>query len=1056
MADNANITVTTGTIAINADTAGSGSASFSQASTGSTITSTNTGTSAVAITVNTIGGGTGNASIRTIADSGTLTVQTYGGSILYAGTDTLDVQQSANYTLFPGITGPAPSLSGSGSGPSGSSGSAPTGTIKAVNYVFSTSASGGGSIGTVARPINTSTPSTNTETLTAGSGGIYFVDWGNPLTLDGATATGAGNVEVVAANAGSHNLTVAGTVTTGSGNIVLAADDNFLVNSGVTIGGSGFSGDVYLACNRDTGNTETLTDSGTITTTNATASAVVIEGFHDPISGNTDAGVVSVGNVTVGNGGTITVDTVPYDMTNSGLVGQGDIVAPSTSTVLNAGASGTVNLIATSMAGLSATSAVGISTLPITVTAGTVNVTANVGTLSGSTSYADSAYVTDTIAGNFTATTGSTSPSGNIALTTTSGALTVNGATSTGNSSPITLIGAGGVVLNATLGSSTTGAIAISGPLSGSGAIVEGTGAVTITQNSDSSYDGAISGTQNVIKAGTGNLTLTGAETYTGETYLSAGALTYAGAASSAGGGSLNVGNATGQCAVLNVNTTGALSFGTTSGVVTIGDTGSSGAINQTSGLFNALGSVTSSVYLTVGNGGYGSYNLSGGTLTVGNSSNQDGGVRVGATASTGQGVFAQSGGTVNVARYFTTGTSSGTGVATFTGGTFNSSTTYSILAGDSGAGAVGTVNIGTEAGGSAAVISQATQGFLVSGGTGTTGILNLNAGTLQMTNGSVGEVGTAATLNLNGGTLQAGAAGLTLANSTLPGNVYMGGLTIDTQTYSATMAAAMVATSGNGIYPAGGALAIGSGGGSGYIGAPLVAVSGDSGTGAMAVATISGGVVTGVTLTNPGQNYQVGDQITFAFTGGGYATAATNFVYTLTASDVAANATGGLTKIGTGTLILSGTNTYTGATTVSGGVLSVSSDANLGAVPGSATAGSIVLNGGTLLASANFTLSSNRGIAVGPTSGTGAGEIDVAAGSGADLRRHYRQQRRRHGLPDGRQRQQHRHPDAQRQQHQLGHGHRQCRDLDRVRQQCGIGHRQQRRHAVVGHRDHE
>ena len=32
------------------------------------------------------------------------------------------------------------------------------------------------------------------------------------------------------------------------------------------------------------------------------------------------------------------------------------------------------------------------------------------------------------------------------------------------------------------------------------------------------------------------------------------------------------------------------------------------------------------------------------------------------------------------------------------------------------------------------------------------------------------------------------------------------------------------------------------------------------------------------------------------------------------------------------------------------------------------------------LLASATFTLNSNRGIAVGPTSGTGSGEIDVAA----------------------------------------------------------------------------
>ncbi len=274
--DNANINAGGGTIAISADTLGSSAAGFTEAISGATITSTNGGASAITITVNTASGGTGNASIRTIADSGTLNINTNGGSILYAGTDALDIQQAAQTTLAPGITGPAPSGTGQGG-----SGAAPTGTVNALNYVLS--ATGAGSIGTAARPINTSTPASNTELLTAGSGGVYFVDWGNPLTLNGATATGAGNVEVVAANAGGHNLTVAGNVTTGSGNIVLAADDNFTVNSNVTIGGAGFSGDVYLAANRDTGNGVNLTMGGAIVTTNTSASAVVIEGTTAPL-----------------------------------------------------------------------------------------------------------------------------------------------------------------------------------------------------------------------------------------------------------------------------------------------------------------------------------------------------------------------------------------------------------------------------------------------------------------------------------------------------------------------------------------------------------------------------------------------------------------------------------------------------------------------------------------------------------------------------------------------------------------------------------------------------
>src|SRR5262249_25890051 len=154
-----------------------------------------------------------------------------------------------------------------------------------------------GSVGTAARPIQAVTPG-STASFTAGSGGIYFVDFGSPLTLNGATATGAGSVVVVAGNSGGHNLIVAGNVSTGSGNIVLAADDDFTINSGVTVGGAGFSGDVYLACNRDAGNGENLTVSGSIITSNATASAVVIEGFHTFTSGNSNGGAVILNNIT--------------------------------------------------------------------------------------------------------------------------------------------------------------------------------------------------------------------------------------------------------------------------------------------------------------------------------------------------------------------------------------------------------------------------------------------------------------------------------------------------------------------------------------------------------------------------------------------------------------------------------------------------------------------------------------------------------------------------------------------------------------------------------------
>jgi len=91
----------------------------------------------------------------------------------------------------------------------------------------------------------------------------------------------------------------------------------------------------------------------------------------------------------------------------------------------------------------------------------------------------------------------------------------------------------------------------------------------------------------------------------------------------------------------------------------------------------------------------------------------------------------------------------------------------------------------------------------------------------------------------------------------------------------------------------------------------------------------------------------------------------------TSTAFSGVISGTGSLAKTGAGNMTLSGTNTYGGVTTISGGTVSVSTDSNLGAAPGSASANELTLNGGTLQTTAIMTLNSNRGIALGASGGT-------------------------------------------------------------------------------------
>ena len=86
----------------------------------------------------------------------------------------------------------------------------------------------------------------------------------------------------------------------------------------------------------------------------------------------------------------------------------------------------------------------------------------------------------------------------------------------------------------------------------------------------------------------------------------------------------------------------------------------------------------------------------------------------------------------------------------------------------------------------------------------------------------------------------------------------FTGGAVIDTNGKSVTVASSLLAPTGSGVS----SLSLGSGG-SGYIGAPYVEITGGGGTGATGYAVIDTnpasatyGQVTNVVLTNPGVNY--------------------------------------------------------------------------------------------------------------------------------------------------------------------------------------------------------
>ncbi|HEV2453228.1 MAG TPA: autotransporter-associated beta strand repeat-containing protein, partial [Verrucomicrobiae bacterium] len=447
---------------------------------------------------------------------------------------------------------------------------------------------------------------------------------------------------------------------------------------------------------------------------------------------------------------------------------------------------------------------------------------------------------------------------------------------------------------------------------SGNSSVLTLTGGITNNSPNAETLGMVIAGVNGLIKGGSGAVNLTANETYTGNTTVGAGTLNLS--ANLASTNTIFVG-ASAANSVLNISSSANISpF-----YLLLGNTANSVAAVYQNGANVNAGANSGYDNLAIGNvgGSFGYYGAVGGTLTVsgvcvGGEDNAGSGANFGGAG--GNGILdIQNGATVNDTGWFVMTRNTGgvqTGILNvYAGGAL----TYA------GGGLI--CNWGS---GQTAVINDWGSITLPLGlsdpiGLGSSGILNLEYNGLaqcSVVGGNFG--GTGGFVNFNGGTLQAlpqlatPVANLINASGAYS---YSGGAIIDDDGSTVTNAQPLLAPVGDGIYSA-----TVSTGGAGYIAPPIVTIvrgTGDTtGTGATAIAQIdpTTGVVTGITITCPGQNYTATP--TFVLSGGGATTQAT-----VTAGAPIPNASGGLSVIsyaGGGEVVLTGVSTYMGSTVVS------------------------------------------------------------------------------------------------------------------------------------------
>ena len=529
------------------------------------------------------------------------------------------------------------------------------------------------------------------------------------------------------------------------------------------------------------------------------------------------------------------------------------------------------------------------------------------------------------------------------------------------------------------LGKGTNGSETI-GALAGAGTVAAVWGSNTLTvggNNQSGSFSGVIKNdgaTLTLVKTGSGTQTFTGANTYNGGTTIQNGTLAIGGASGTVASQALTIGNSTNSGILVlgdssnaksltfsSLNTSGT---GTANAIVAGGNaTASTLTINTTAtdvyaGVFGGAG--TNQNLINLNKAGSGSLELSGGgsvsdvqpdvgTLKIsGGTLNVSAGFRNSDWGTARTSTVNQTAGTVTLAsNAYYYGSRSSNQAITFnlSGGTFDASATRFNLAWDGGSNPTFTVsstgllkvsgldvaNSGSSGGTFNLTGGQITIGSRGIGGanylgTGTVyNTINFGGGTVASSAAFVGAAGQAITLtgtngsttfDTTGGNITlngalGGAGGLTKAGTgtlTLSGNNSYGSLT--------TVNAGTLELSGGAAIADAGAVSLAN------VAGAILKLSADE-----TIGSLAGGGTTGGNVDLQSHKLTVGDanDMTYAGVIGG---------------------TGGLlTKMGAGTLTLSGNNSYTGATSINAGILQV----NVNNALGTNAAGTTVANGAAL-----------------------------------------------------------------------------------------------------------